>query len=485
MFNNFVLFLNKAFLYFRFADLFDITVIAVILYFVLTWIKKRASRSAIIALVSVVVLYSCAHLFSMYLTSMLFKAGLTAALVALVLVFQEDLRMAIEQISSWSIYNSKHALVASTKTIDSLVESAANLARDRIGALIVIKGRDSLDRHLSGGISLNGRLSMPLLYSIFHPATPSHDGAVIVEADRIEHFGVRLPLSHNSAEVGNTGTRHTAALGLSERSDAMIIVVSEERGVISIAEDGHLNLVSSQALQERLSGFYRKIFPEPRVTKKHTWITNNMPMKLASTGFAIFFWMVLAFKVELVNRTFTVPVECRNLPKYLLIENQNPTSVQISVSGIERAFNFDPKTLVVSLDMKTITNGEQSLKIEKDHINLPRGIKIEKISPHKITFVSQHFTPLDVPVKCRTVGEIKDGYQLADIKLQPSTIKLLVPSGHKKSRVSEIYTEPFKLNQLSDHTTSTRLKLVLPSGTQFLNGEEDSNVKAVISICKD
>ncbi len=134
---------------------------------------------------------------------MLFKAGLTAALVALVLIFQEDLRMAIEQISSWSIYNSKHSLVASTKTIDSLVESVANLARDRIGALIVIKGRDSLDRHLSGGISLNGRLSMPLLYSIFHPSTPSHDGAVIVEADRIEHLVYVWPLSHNSAEVGN------------------------------------------------------------------------------------------------------------------------------------------------------------------------------------------------------------------------------------------------------------------------------------------
>jgi uncharacterized protein (TIGR00159 family) len=484
MFNNFILFLKNAFLYFRFADLFDITVISVILYFVLTWIKRRASRSAIIALISVVVLYSCAHLFSMYLTSMLFKAGLTAALVALVLIFQEDLRMAIEQISSWSVYNSKHALVASTKTIGSLVESAANLARDRIGALIVIKGRDSLDRHLSGGISLNGRLSMPLLYSIFHPATPSHDGAVIVEADRIEYFGVRLPLSHNSAEVGNAGTRHTAALGLSERSDALVIVVSEERGVISIAEDGHLNQVSSQTLQERLSEFYRKIFPEPKVTKRHTWVTNNMPMKLASVGFAMLFWMVLAFKVEIVTRAFTVPVECRNLSKYLLIENQYPTEVQISVSGIERAFNFDPASLVVSLDMANVTDGEQSVRIEKEHINLPQGIKIQKISPHTITFVSQHFTPFDVPVKCRLVGEIKEGYKLIDTKVQPSSVKLLVPSDNKKSHITEIFTEPVKLNQLSDNTTSARLKLVVPSGVRLLN-ENDNDVRAVVTVGKE
>jgi uncharacterized protein (TIGR00159 family) len=474
----------NTFHYFRFADLFDIAVISVILYFVLIWIKRRASRSAIIALISVVVLYSCAHLFSMYLTSMLFKAGLTAALVALVLIFQEDLRMAIEHLSSWRAYNSKHALVASTKTIDSLVESAVNLARDRIGALIVIKGRDTLDRHLSGGISLNGRLSMPLLYSIFHPATPSHDGAVIIEADRIEHFGVRLPLSHNSAEVGNAGTRHTAALGLSERSDAFIIVVSEERGVVSIAEGGHLNQVSSQTLHERLEDFYRKIFPEPKATKRHTWVTNNIRMKLTSGVVAFLFWMVLAFKVETVNRSFTVPVEFRNLPKYSIIDNQYPAEVQITVSGAERLFNFNPTSLVVSVDMSTVTSGQQTVRIEKQHINLPEGIKIQKISPTTISLESQLFTPVEIPVKCKISGDVKIGYKIIETKVQPPSVKLLVPSAGRRSHISEIYTEPLKINQVSDNSTSARLKLILPSGTRLLD-ENENEVRVVVSIGKE
>jgi uncharacterized protein (TIGR00159 family) len=483
MIYNVIYSLKNAFLYFRLADLVDIAVISVILYFILTWIKQRASRSAIIALVSVVLLYSGAHLFSMYLTSMLFNAGLTAALVALVLIFQEDLRMAIEQLSSWRAFSSKHALVASAKTIESLVESSVNLARDRIGALIVIKGRDSLERHLSGGFSLNGRLSMPLLYSIFHPATPSHDGAVIIEADRIDRFGVRLPLSHNSAEVGNAGTRHTAGLGLSERSDALVIIVSEERGVVSIAESGRLNQVSSETLKERLDNFYRNIFPEQKVKKRYTWLTSNMPVKLASVSFAVLLWLVLAFKVETVNRIFTVPVECRNLPKYMVVENQFPTEVQISVSGIERVFNFDPTSLVVSLDMSSVADGEQSIKIEKENINLPEGIKIQKISPHTITFVSQRFEPVEVPVKCRLSGTVKHGYKLAETKVQPSTVQLLVPSARSRSKIEEIYTEPLRLEQLVDNTTTMHLKVVLPYGVKFLD-ENDKEVRVVAGIEK-
>jgi diadenylate cyclase len=309
-------FFRNVFAYFRLADLFDIVIISVILYFILTWIKQRASRSAVIALISVVLLYTCARVFSMYLTSMLFQAGLTAALVALVLIFQNDLRMAIEHLSSWGSYRSKHSLVASSKTIDSLVEASVNLARDRIGALVVIKGRDSLDRHLSGGIALSGRLSVPLLYSIFHPSTPSHDGAVIIEADRIEYFGVRLPLSHNSLEVGSAGTRHTAGLGMSERSDALVIIVSEERGIINIAENGRLDQVAPDKFRTRLEHFYRTIFPDPVKNKRHTWITGNLPLKLASLGFAGLFWMMLAFKIDTINRTFTIPVECRNIPEY-------------------------------------------------------------------------------------------------------------------------------------------------------------------------
>jgi diadenylate cyclase len=475
-------FLKNAFLNFRIADLFDIAVVAVILYFILVWIRRRASRSAVISLVSVLVLYSCAHVFDMYLTSMLFKAGLTVALVALVLVYQEDLRMAVEHLSSWGAYRSRHALVASSKTIECLVESSVNLARDRIGALIVIKGRDSLDRHLSGGIALNGRVSMPLLYSIFHPATPSHDGALIIEADRIEHFGVRLPLSHNSSEVGSAGTRHTAGLGLSERSDALVIIVSEERGIISIAENGHLDKVSVEQLCARLDNFYGKIFPEPEKNRRRTWITKNLPMKLTSVGFALLLWTVLAFKIETVSRTFTVPVECRNIPQYCVVENPHPMEVQVSVSGVERAFTFNPASLAVSIDIRKTVDGTQIMEIDENDISVPAGIRIQQIAPRSITVSTQRFCQVDLPVNVRYCGELKSGIRIADARVQPSTIRLLVPE-RKRKRFVEIPTEPLAMDQISGNNATFRLKLVPPSGTRLLN-ENDDEVRATIGIEK-
>jgi len=473
---------KHAFLNFRIADVIDIAVITVILFFVLSWIRQRASRSAIIALSSVVLLYTCANMFSMYLTSMLFKAGLTAALVALVLIFQQDLRKAIEHLSTWGTYRSKHALVASSKTIESLVDAAASLARDSIGALIVIKGRDSLARHLSGGLSLNGRLSVPLLYSIFHPETPSHDGAVIIEADRIEHFGVRLPLSHNSMEVGSTGTRHTAGLGLSERSDALVIIVSEERGVISIAENGHLVVVSREQLLIRLKQFYATIFPEPGTGQRFRWITNKFPMKIASLCVAVLLWTVLAFKIDTVSRTFSVPVECRNIPPYCVVENPRPAKVQVSVSGVERAFTFDPATLVVSLDMKDAVDGSQLLEISNSDINLPAEVKIHSILPRTVTVISQRFEPVDLPVKVRYRGTLALATTIAEEKVHPSSVKLLVPE-RKLKQITEIATEPLDKKLIAENNNSFRLKIVPPTGTRLIN-ENDSVVRVVIGVGK-
>jgi diadenylate cyclase len=244
----------------RIADFLDIAIIAVVLYFILTWVRRRASRSVVIGIALVILLYSLARMLNMYLTSQLFHAGLTAVLMALVLVFHEDIRMAIERISSWNTLHLRHLGIMSSQTIDTLVGSVSRLAKDKIGALIVIKGRDSLERHLNGGTTLNGTLSISLLYSLFHPQTPSHDGAAVIEGERIDSFGVRLPLSRNIHEVGDAGTRHTAALGLAERSDSFIIVVSEERGTISVAEQGKLIQVPSDVLHQRLLQFNRLHF---------------------------------------------------------------------------------------------------------------------------------------------------------------------------------------------------------------------------------
>ncbi|NLE00849.1 MAG: hypothetical protein GX640_13355 [Fibrobacter sp.] len=137
-------FVKQLFLNLRFADFLDISVVAVFLYFTFTWLRKKASRSIVIGIGSVLFLYAIARFFNMYMTSMVFQAGLTASLVMLVIIFQEDIRMVIERLATIGRFQSRHQLIASNKTVEALVESVCNLARDKIGALIVLKAKNLL-----------------------------------------------------------------------------------------------------------------------------------------------------------------------------------------------------------------------------------------------------------------------------------------------------------------------------------------------------
>lgn len=465
----------------RLGDYLDIAIIAVAAYFLLTWLLRRTSRSLIVGCAALLLLYGLARHTHMYVTLFIFQAGFTAALITLVIAFQDDIRSAIERLISWKKYRIKYELVASAKTTDILVETLANLARDRIGALVVVKGRQVLDRHLSGGISLNGRISLPLLYSIFHPKTPSHDGAVIVEGDRIEKFAVRLPLSHNLSEIGDAGTRHTAGLGMSEHSDALVIIVSEERGTISVAENGRMELVDRERLRGRIQTFYEKIFPTAVVKKQHSWLTHNALLKVSSLCLAIFIWLAFAYRTEIVSRTFTVPVEYRNVPPSWIIETPTPSAVQVSLSGMERAFNFDAGRLAVSLNVSNPRENYQVMPVSINDVNVPSGLKVNQILPHIITLHAYKVEPFIVPVKVATRGRVQPGLAISTLQARPDSIKLLA----RRTRipmVSEIFTEPLLLDNVTENT-AVKLKLLLPDEVRLVD-ETQNMVRVTVSVEK-
>ena len=158
-----------------------------------------------------------------------------------------------------------------------IIEAVQKLAENKIGALLVFKGREPLERHIRGGVSLNGRISYPLLYGLFNTQSPTHDGAVIIEGEWIDRFAVYLPLSQHVKEGSEAGTRHAAGVGLSEMCDALVIVVSEERGAISVAEHGRLDApLSPTALKERLDKFYAYVKPKNAAKARFTWLRSNI-----------------------------------------------------------------------------------------------------------------------------------------------------------------------------------------------------------------
>ena len=376
-------FFDELFRNFRLTDAIDIAMISVMLYSGLVWFKETASRRVVIGITALVVVYFLARAFDLYLTSMLFQAGFAVLVIMLIVVFQEDLRRGFERIATWGTLPVQRRTTVQTTDIDTLVEVAFTLAANKVGALIVLKGREALDRHIGNGVPLLGQLSKLLLLSIFDPHSPGHDGAAVLEQGRVVAFGVHLPLSKNREEIAFRGTRHSAALGLSERSDALVIVVSEERGKVSTAEHGTLREVpAAVVLNRRLERFFEDRFPKHVDSRWQRFLAHDTLLKAVAVFLACIGWLLFAYDVGTIQQTFEVPIEYRNVPTHLSLDGTAPTKAQVTLTGSERAYRFlDPGSLKISIDLGTGLSGNQIVQITGKNLKFPSNLAVHRIQP--------------------------------------------------------------------------------------------------------
>ncbi len=245
----------------RALDVVDMGAVALLLWVVLLWLRQVRARRALLGLATLIGFYGLAHLLGLELTVWMLR-GVFAVLVLLVIVvFQEDIRNLFEQLAVWR--TGKRSGPAPPDIVDTLVRSVARLSAVRSGALLILAGRTPLDLHLRGGIPLEGRVSEPLLLSLFDKGSPGHDGAILLQANRVARFAAHAPLSENYGALLERGTRHAAALGISERTDALSIVVSEETGNISVTEAGTITPVAGA---QELTGILRRFLGEAAPT---------------------------------------------------------------------------------------------------------------------------------------------------------------------------------------------------------------------------
>ena len=371
---------------FRIADAIDIAVIAVLLYSALVWFKQTASRSVVIGVSVVTAIYFLARALDMYLTSLVFHTAFAVLLVTMVVVFQEEIRRAFERVAILGTRRQRRLPTAFADEMDALVETTFSLAASKRGALIVLRGREPLGRHLDSGIRLSGHISQPLLHSIFDPSSPGHDGAVVIEQDRIKQFGAHLPISKNQKEISGRGTRHSAALGLTECSDAITIVVSEERGVVSVAEQGRLKEIQTAAeLKNHIERFLGNRFPVKTEAAWKQLLSHHALLKLLALLLAAGAWFLLAFNVEKIQVSYVVPIEYRNIPENAHIDEWAPAEALVTLSGSERAFRlFDRRVLRISVDLSEAHNGKEHISITEKDVTRPPNINVDRIKPNEI-----------------------------------------------------------------------------------------------------
>lgn len=462
------------------ADVLDIIVVAWVLYILIGWILRKASWSVVAVASLLAMLYLTAWRFDMYLTILLFQVGLTVVLIGFILVFQEDLRRGFDQLGTWGLARQRRPSQTS-QTIDTLIEAIYSLAEQKIGALIVLNGREPLDRLVRGGVRVNGSISIPLLQSIFHPESPGHDGAVLVQGEQIDKLGVHLPLSQNLGAVGQAGTRHAAALGLAERSDALVLVVSEERGTVSVAHGGTLEGVDSYPwLKERLESFYERVFPRDSSLRWRERLTRKAGLKAASVLLACALWLGFAYQVEVIQRAYTVPVEYRNVPAGWALDEPEPTEVSVTLSGTERAFNLvDQDKLIVSVDLGRFQEGVHEYPIGETSINVPPGMSIRQIDPRSVRPNAYRLAAITVPVKPVLNGELPDSLKLSGVAVEPSRVSLLVPH-EGEDPIESVRTEPVDLTEVRGTTTVSK-KLILPDGVR-LPEEASDRVRVALRV---
>ena len=274
------------------ADVLDMLLVGSLVYLLLLWFKRTRAALVALGLGLMVLVYAVAFLSGMYMTVRLFQGFFAVFIVAVIVIFQEEIRSGFERLAVWSLTGGVLKAAPTHRQVDILVRSLGDLARDHIGALVVLQGLDPLDRHAQGGWDLNGDLSEALIKSVFDSHSLGHDGALIVADGRVARFGAQLPLSKDLVKITNLGTRHSAALGLSERTDALCLAVSEEHGWISVAQRGELVRVANlEELQDRIQSFLQRLLPrEPRSRALHL-ITENWREKLIATAVSVLMWV--------------------------------------------------------------------------------------------------------------------------------------------------------------------------------------------------
>jgi diadenylate cyclase len=366
-----------------FAEIVDIIFVAVLLYTAIVWARQTRAAFVVRGILILGGIYILARYLDLQMTAWVFQGFFAIFLIMIVVIFQEELRQFFERIAVWSLTR-KRVPALGSNTADILVRTLSDLAKEHVGALIVIRGNDPLERHITGGIPLEGKLSGPLLKSIFDSHSPGHDGAVLVEQDAITRFAAHLPLSKNLTQLTHVGTRHSAALGLAELTDALCIVVSEERGTISVARDGTLREVENlQQLGAAIESFLRTKFPSTQQSNiSLQFFRENWIAKAISLSLAIGFWYIFVPGSKTVQVSYRIPVSVENLPANLRVEEIEPPVINATFSGPRRAFYlFDPSRIRVAIDVSMAELGRRTFNISEQNIRYPKELTLQELNP--------------------------------------------------------------------------------------------------------
>ncbi len=385
--------------------------------------------------------------------------------IALIVIFQPELRKIFERAAS----------LRRSKKVDSddvltglLVDALWTLANKRQGAIVVLPGKEPIQEWLSGGYEMEAMPSTPLIMSIFDPNSPGHDGAIIVSKGKLSRFGVRLPVSQSARLPEVYGTRHHAAMGLAERSDALIIVVSEERGKISVFQEGKMLVMDKrELLTVSISEHGQKTAASSLNLPQGKVHWRTVVQMSVSLGLATFFWSTLLIaQGEMLEKVVSVPVEFTASPENLVLVGDKDKTIRLHLSGPKSDLDaINPSELSVKIDLSKTVSGKQAFVITADNLRLPRKISLLDVVPSAVELTLAEIVEHEVFIKPQLLGKLPGNMKIRSMKVIPEKVMVLSPATPNKDPIVSLITTPIYLDSIYNNT-SIFCKIIAPPAIQ-------------------
>lgn len=428
----------------------DILLIAVVLFFAYHALNRLKTWKILFGISVAVVVLLIANILELTGVRWIYSNLSNVALIGLVVVFQPEIRKMFERMVS---LKSSRRMRMKMEPSSVISEATFAMAKIKQGALLVLPGKDPLGQCLSGGFSLNGDLSFPLLMSIFDHNSPGHDGAVTIENGKITHFAVRLPLSESDRISEIFGTRHHAAMGLSELCDALVIAVSEEKGTVRIFQNGKTELVEAQEeFQVRVRSHLHSV-ASLRVNMANRRTRWMGPVLEASFGLALAFlcWFcIIVSQGEIIQKGITVPVAYTGVPSDMTLVEDKLSEVTLLLGGPKSDIDaIEPNGMSIKVDLSHATKGKQVYEITRENVQLPKGIRLMGAEPAQLSLKLEPLVVKEAKIKPQLVGKLSDGLKLLSAEVHPETLKLMCPASFGGRSDLSITTAPIELASIN------------------------------------
>jgi diadenylate cyclase len=451
-------------LMFDWRVILDILLIATTLFFLYRALHRLGAWKIVAGIFLAIAIFIAANILDLKGIRWLYSNLSQVALIGLIVIFQPEIRKVFERAAS---LRGRGRGRDHTDLVMVLVDTAFSLAEKRRGAIFVVPGKEPIERWLSGGLDLNATPTFPLIMSIFDPNSPGHDGALIIDGGRLTQFGVRLPLSKTDNLSEDFGTRHHAAMGLSEVSDSLVVVVSEEKGIITIFRGGKPHRVHDRSdLSKRLISHWETVaihgIEMVKGTKTREWV--------AEIGFslivALVFWStVILGQMEIREKAFTVPIEYTGIPERLALAGDQPTEIKLHLTGPKSNLDaITPANLSTKIDLSRALAGRQVFVVSQKNLLLPRSVKLVGASPPSIGVSLEEIVEIEVAVQPQLVGTLPNGLELVSVTVEPKQVKIMAPTGDTQQKIN-LMTEPIYLESIKKDTKFSN-KIVAPPNTQ-------------------